>query len=121
MQAFRVIALSLGGLRNKVFGLGDVVNQAQLAAPVNDLVAANYLEPIEPVKTEVVKTAKVETKKPVLVEKVEKEKATVITVELPSFSELSKKQIIARLKSAGAKFDKTWTKTALYGLLEDVS
>jgi len=124
MQSYRVIALSLGGRRNKVFSLGEVVTQAQLAAPVNDLVSGGYLEAVassnaEEVEVEVVETAEVEAPETKLVEKVEE--AAEVTGGIPAFSDLSKKQIIARLKEADAKFNKTWTKKSLYSLLEEVS
>lgn len=47
MAKFKVIALSLGGLRNKIFSSGDVVTQAQLPVSVDELVAKGFLKPVE--------------------------------------------------------------------------
>jgi hypothetical protein len=51
MAAYKVIALSLGGLRNKVYSSGDVVTQEQLPVDASELVAKGFLQP-ENVKPE---------------------------------------------------------------------
>lgn len=49
MASFKVIALSLGGLRNKIFQSGDVVTQEQLPVSVDELVDKGFLVPCESV------------------------------------------------------------------------
>ena len=44
MATYTVIALSLGGLRNKVYSSGDVVTQSQLASDASELVAKGFLK-----------------------------------------------------------------------------
>jgi len=44
MLSYTVIALSLGGLRNKVYSSGDVVTQSQLASDASELVAKGFLK-----------------------------------------------------------------------------
>lgn len=46
MAEFKVIALSLGGLRNKIFKSGDVVTQEQLPVDVAELVTKGFLKPV---------------------------------------------------------------------------
>ena len=43
MASYTVIALSLGGLRNKVYSSGDVVTQEQLPVDASELVAKGFL------------------------------------------------------------------------------
>jgi len=45
MSSFKVISLSLGGLRNKVYSSGDVVTQEMLAVSVDELVEKGFLQP----------------------------------------------------------------------------
>ena len=45
METFKVIALSLGGLRNKVYSSGDVVTQDMVSANVSELVEKGFLQP----------------------------------------------------------------------------
>jgi len=59
MQQFKVISLSLGGLRNKVYQSGDVVTQANVADDVDNLVRSGFLVPLESEKTEAAKTVEV--------------------------------------------------------------
>jgi hypothetical protein len=59
MQQFKVISLSLGGLRNKVYQSGDVVTQANVADDVDNLVRNGFLVPLESEKTEAVKAVEV--------------------------------------------------------------
>jgi hypothetical protein len=47
MEQFKVIALSLGGLRNRIYSSGDVVIQSQLPVDVSELVAKGFLEPLD--------------------------------------------------------------------------
>jgi hypothetical protein len=47
MQQFKVISLSLGGLRNKVYQSGDVITQANVADDVDNLVRNGFLVPLE--------------------------------------------------------------------------
>jgi hypothetical protein len=49
MESFKVISLSLGGLRNKIFQGGDVVTQEQLPVSVAELVSKGFLSPISEV------------------------------------------------------------------------
>lgn len=44
MASYTVIALSLGGLRNKVYSSGDVVTQEQLPVAASELVAKGFLK-----------------------------------------------------------------------------
>lgn len=44
MASYTVIALSLGGLRNKVYSSGDVVTQEQLPVDASELVAKGFLK-----------------------------------------------------------------------------
>lgn len=43
MASYTVIALSLGGIRNKVYSSGDVVTQEQLPVDASELVAKGFL------------------------------------------------------------------------------
>jgi hypothetical protein len=47
MASYTVIALSLGGLRNKVYSSGDVVTQEQLPVDTSELVAKGFLKPVD--------------------------------------------------------------------------
>jgi hypothetical protein len=47
MAAYKVIALSLGGLRNKVYSSGDVVTQEQLPVDASELAAKGFLQPLD--------------------------------------------------------------------------
>lgn len=47
MAQFQVIALSLGGMRNRIFSSGDVVTQDQLPVDVSELVAKGFLKPLD--------------------------------------------------------------------------
>lgn len=47
MQKFKVISLSVGGKNNKICKSGDTVLASDFAAPIGELVAGGYLEPIK--------------------------------------------------------------------------
>ena len=47
MERFKVIALSLGGLRNRIYSSGDVVTHEQLPVPASELVAKGFLQPLD--------------------------------------------------------------------------
>lgn len=47
MAAYKVIALSLGGLRNRIYSSGDVVTQEQLPVDASELVAKGFLHPLD--------------------------------------------------------------------------
>lgn len=105
MASFKVIALSLGGLRNKVYSSGDVVTQEQLPTDAAELVAKGFLQPIQDEKPEP------KSPEPSILEAVQSQSVS----EWPSIDEMSVKEIKAAL---GDKAPKGFTpKAELYALL----
>lgn len=60
MAKFKVIALSLGGLRNRIYSSGDVVTQEQLPVSVDELVEKGFLMPLNAPKAAEVKPVEIE-------------------------------------------------------------
>ena len=135
--AYKVISLSLGGLKNKVFKKGDTVTQAQLDAPCATLVADSFIEPIEvsipaPTAPAAPVAKKVEepvAAKPAPVEEPKAEPSLAAAaaaaaevdedeVSIPAYSDVSVADIKAELTKKGVSFRVKDTKKALYALLK---
>ncbi len=132
--AYKVISLSLGGLKNKVFKKGDTVTQAQLDAPCATLVAGSFIEPIEasipaPAAPVAKKVEEPVAAKPAPVEEPKSEPSLAAAaaaaaevdedeVSIPAYSDVSVADIKAELTKKGVSFRVKDTKKALYALLK---
>ena len=113
---YRVIALSLGGLKNKVFKKGDIVTQAQLGTNCAALASQSFLEPVEASKPIAVKPVA----EPTLLEAAA-EAADADEEALPVYDDISVAEIKATLTKLGVAFKSKDTKKKLYAKLEKAS
>lgn len=112
-KEFKVVALSLGGLRKRVFQSGDVVTADLLARPVDELILGGFIEPISDSATQAVKTAETATPSGSVgaSESVPQE-----SQGLPPYTEMTKKEILSLLAEKGISHDPKQSKKKLYAL-----
>jgi len=120
-QQYKVIALSVGGLKNKVFESGDTVTADQFNVPVQTLVDAGFLKPIGETQRAAPKVEKVA--EPVEQPKAEPVKEEAIVEETPSFpayKDITRTGILELLDDKPAmegKYQSNWGKKKLYKIL----
>lgn len=103
MKTYKVIALSVGGLGNKIFSSGDTVVEGNFkAGRADELVAKGFLRLIDS-SAEVIETPIA----PIIKDEVEAVK---------TLDEVSKAELIAELTERGVDFDATANKKTLYAL-----
>jgi hypothetical protein len=105
MAAYTVIALSLGGLRNKVYSSGDVVTQEQLPVDASELVEKGFLQPFDAKPEPVEKQPE-----PSVLDAVKSQ-----SVQWPPMDEMTAKEIKAALGDKAPKGQ--MPKAELYALL----
>ena len=128
---YRVIALSLGGLKNKVFKKGDIVTQAQLGTNCAALASQSFLEPVEASKPIAVKPVAAAAVKPVAASPAPVAEPTLLEAAaeaadadeeaLPVYDDISVAEIKATLTKLGVAFKSKDTKKKLYAKLEKAS
>lgn len=100
MAKYKVIALSVGGKKNKIYSSGDVVTESDFPeGNIKFLIDGKYVEEIGGAVT---------------IEKVEKE-------ESPTIEEITKKDLISELKAKGFKVDETESKKDLFEKWKSIS
>jgi hypothetical protein len=113
LKRYKVIALSVGGTRNKVFRSGEEVNESQFQDGVADqLVGKGFLELISEDK-EVPK--KMEPQQP---QTIEKPKPPTV-VEIMSIDNVTRKDMMAFLKTRKIDFEANATKKELYKMWKE--
>lgn len=96
---YKVISLSVGGLGNKVFKSGDIVNEANFESGLAPkLVEQGFLKPLSSVKVKVVETETIETE----------------TSELKGIEDYTANELKALIKGLGGQLPKVLNKTTLY-------
>lgn len=117
MSRFKVISLSLGGLRNKIFESGDVVTQEQLPVSVDELVEKGFLKPLDnaPRASEKTAPAMPEVSEPSVLAAIQAASDEVEAAGYPDMDDMTVKEIKEALGDRLPK--KYMPKADLYALL----
>lgn len=127
MKWYKVIALSVGGRKNKIFHTGDLVNESNFPEGAADrLMNQGFLEyfdkdadevpsqPGEELEVEITLREEQQPDGGQAAEKKSDEEGSDEETQAPDVDDLTKKEIMKELEEAGIPFDKNSNKAQLY-------